>query len=65
MRFPENPVSPGRWYIGVCNYVQDPPSFDDTKRGKEGSGAHAPVDYAEYTVISPALFAFVVMFLLS
>lgn len=49
-------VSPGRWYIGVCNYVPDPPSFDDKKRGKGSGSANTAIDYAEYTV---SLFPFV------
>lgn len=46
-------LSPGRWYIGVCNYVQEAPTFDDKKRGgKTGAqGGRPATEYAEYSFI--------------
>ena len=46
-------LSPGRWYIGVCNHVQEVLSIDDRKRsGKHGGqGGRGATEYAEYSFI--------------
>jgi len=46
-------LSPGRWYIGVCNHVQEVLSIDDRKRGGKhgGQGGRAATEYAEYSFI--------------
>lgn len=43
-------LSPGRWYIGVCNYVQEVALFDD-KRSVSHSSSPSPND-AAYTVVA-------------
>jgi len=43
-------LSPGRWYIGVCNYVQEVALFDD-KRASSPHSAALPND-AAYTVVA-------------
>ena len=43
-------LSPGRWYIGVCNYVQEVALFDD-KRVSSPHSAALPSD-AAYTVVA-------------
>ena len=43
-------LSPGRWYIGVCNYVQEVAIFDDTRAASRHSTPFS--DDAEYTVVA-------------
>mmetsp|Transcript_46609 Transcript_46609/g.72952 ORF Transcript_46609/g.72952 Transcript_46609/m.72952 type:complete len:692 (+) Transcript_46609:401-2476(+) len=43
-------LTPGRWYVGVCNYVQDAPFFDERRSGS--SKKDTATDYAEYSVIA-------------
>lgn len=41
-------LSPGRWFIGVCNYVQDAPFFEEKKAKPSKDG----MAYAEYSVMA-------------
>jgi len=43
-------LSPGRWYIGVCNYVQEVALFDDKRAASHHSSSAS--DDAEYTVVA-------------
>jgi hypothetical protein len=43
-------LSPGRWYIGVCNYVQEVALFDDKRTASQQSSPFP--DDAAYTVVA-------------
>jgi len=46
-------LSPGRWYIGVCNYVQEVALFNDRAPPKSGSQQNLPSpDDAGYTIVA-------------